>query len=582
MIGTDTEACSKPVHAGGRRRGQPDLSCDVLVAGSGIAGLSAAIEAARAGARVILASTGPLRSGSSFYAGTWGMGLVGPASDDADGEDFAGAICRVGCGMADPALVRTLVRGVRPAIAWLEDLGVRLREPSDEQASQEVGFIPCFDDRPRLWRGIEQEGLWSALTAELGRLGVGTLERCELVDLIEGDGEDGSLRVLGAWLYDQGQGRFLAVGCGAVVLATGGASGLFQRRLTSGDVLGTAQGIALAHGCGLVNVEFMQIMPGLVAPAYGVVFNEKTFRYLDTSCFVGTGLPTGDALAWLLEMRSGHGPFTSRLPDHVIDLAIDGAGSDGLAMRYRGFGQDVPEFVQIFSEWLGRTYGLTSSDGFRLGLFAHASNGGIRIGLDGGTALPGLYAAGEATGGMHGADRLGGLSSANGLVFGRLAGRAAAGFSLDAAGRTETLPTDAAPGCGIPCRGLAKEEAEGMTQRLAAVLSARCMVGRTEEGLGAALAEVEDMERALAEGVGAARQEDDAALARALRLRWQLLHARALISAMLARTESRGSHHRADHPAEDCRLSRPHEVVAQARDGTFNLEVRPLEFGSDD
>ena len=111
MIGTDTKACSNPMHAGDRERTQPDLSCDVLVAGSGIAGLSAAIEAARAGARVVLASAGPLRSGSSFYAGTWGMGLVGPASDDPDGGDLAVAICRVGCGMADPALVRALVRG---------------------------------------------------------------------------------------------------------------------------------------------------------------------------------------------------------------------------------------------------------------------------------------------------------------------------------------------------------------------------------------------------------------------------------------------------------------------------------------
>lgn len=90
-------------------------SCDVLVIGSGIAGVVAAIEAGRAGARVVLASKGRLFSGSSFFPGTWGLGPIAPADAD-DERDLMRTILDVGCGAADPALVETFVGGLLPAI----------------------------------------------------------------------------------------------------------------------------------------------------------------------------------------------------------------------------------------------------------------------------------------------------------------------------------------------------------------------------------------------------------------------------------------------------------------------------------
>lgn len=128
---------------------------DVVVIGAGIAGTSAALEAARVGARVALASFGATFSGSSFYGGTWGLGLVGPASEE-DADDFVETILEVGRGMADPALVRTLVEGVDPAVAWLEEQGVELRRPED---TSQRAYIPCFDHRPRDWHGLGRESL---------------------------------------------------------------------------------------------------------------------------------------------------------------------------------------------------------------------------------------------------------------------------------------------------------------------------------------------------------------------------------------------------------------------------------------
>lgn len=80
-----------------------ELKCDVLVIGGGIAGISAAIEAASHGASVALACAGPLFGGSSFYPGTWGLGLIGPESDT-DEADLIASILRVGCGVADESV----------------------------------------------------------------------------------------------------------------------------------------------------------------------------------------------------------------------------------------------------------------------------------------------------------------------------------------------------------------------------------------------------------------------------------------------------------------------------------------------
>lgn len=507
------------------------MELDVLVIGSGIAGCCAAIEAGRAGARVGVACAGPLFSGSSFYPGTWGLGLVAPL-DEVDEADLVDTVCAVGCGVADRPLVSSFVRGIRPGVAWLErDLGVVLKRPASAASAREAAFIPCFDHRHRAWRGLVRERMERAFAAELDRLGVRVLEGCELMDLAT----DGAGAIAGAVLYDAGLERMRRARCGAVVLAAGGTGGLFERSLTSGDVLSSAHGIALAHGCRLVNIEFMQMMPGLVAPVGGVVFNEKSFRFAATE----PALPRE-----LLEQRSTYGPFTCRLASRAVDLAIDAAGPQGMPLRYRFPDRDVPEFVREFCSWLEREHGIGAEDELRVALYAHAANGGIRIDAQGGTGVPGLYACGEITGGMHGADRIGGLSSANGLVFGRRAGAAAAAWA-----RTRRR-TATAGACGDPAMraraGLSEEDAADLIRELRRTMGAACMVRRTEEGLAGALAAIDAMRGELAARGVDASAASDADRARAARLRSQLALARAMASAMLARRESLGSHYRAD------------------------------------
>lgn len=506
-------------------------STDVLVIGSGIAGLCAAIEAARTGATVTVASAGKTMGGSSFFPGTWGLGLIGPVDED-DEQDLIDTIQTVGGGVADPELVQTFVHGIPQAIQWLEqDLAVELQRPQSAESAQQKQFIPCFDHKTRMWRGLTRKPLEDALTTWIESLGIRLLPRHELIDLVE----DTNGRITGTVLYDLTENRIVPFAAKATIIAAGGTGGLFERSLTSADVLSSSQAIALAHGATLTNIEFMQMMPGFIEPRRNLVFNEKTWRYVHVDQPVDIA---DDKLDDLLEQRSGYGPFTSRLASRAIDLVIDQAGAEGLALHYDFPREDIPEFVQTFANWLQDEHGIAPTDEMRVAMYAHAANGGIKIDKTAHTGVEGLYACGEATGGMHGADRIGGLSSANGIVFGRIAGASAA---LAAQQEPETaLMAD----IDLPHYGIATTDAERLTHGLKHTMSTYCMINRTEAGLSAALQELEGL-RTESEALNMADAQDSqiAALAR---LQSQIKLATEMVKAMRKRTESLGSHYRAD------------------------------------
>ncbi len=506
-------------------------STDVLVIGSGIAGLCAAIEAAHTGATVAVASAGKTMSGSSFFPGTWGLGLIGPV-DEGDEQDLIDTIQAVGGGAADPTLVHTFVHGIPQAIQWLEqDLGVELQRPQSAESAQQKQFIPCFDHKTRMWRGLTRKPLEDACTAQIELLGIRLLPRHELIDLVE----DSNGRTIGAVLFDHASGRLETIAANAIIIAAGGTGGLFERSLTSADVLSSSQAIALAHGATLTNIEFMQMMPGFIEPKSNLVFNEKTWRYVKFDQPVDIA---DEKLENLLEQRSGYGPFTSRLASRAIDLAIDQAGAEGLALHYDFPRENVPEFVQTFASWLQDEHGIAPTDEMRVAMYAHAANGGIKIDKTAFTGVEGLYACGEATGGMHGADRIGGLSSANGIVFGRIAGASAA-----QAAQIEpkaALKADIA----LSQHGIATTDAERLTRSLKHTMSTYCMINRTETGLSEALHELEGLKtEATTLSTQKAQDSEIAALAR---LQSQIQLATEMVKAMRKRTESLGSHYRAD------------------------------------
>jgi len=523
---------------------------DVLVAGAGIAGISAALAAAEAGCSVLLVSSAEIFSGSSFYPGTWGLGLIGPANEE-DQDELADTIASVGCGMTDRELVKTFAAGIHPAIENLKTMGVRLRRAG---RAEEREFIPCFDHKHRDWNGIEFDSARKVLSARMDELGVICRSHWEVLELAQQGG-----RVCGVVVYAGGHIRY--VGCRALVLASGGYGGIFKYHLNTEDVAGTGQFLALKAGCTLVNMEFMQMMPGCLSPAPKTIFNEKTFRYARMLRTDGTPLLSGipDAEA-LLEFRSGHGPFTSRLPSKEVDLAIFREfvrDERGISVTYSDdMRREPPEFIRTYFDWLAKAKGLTMDDPIRLGIFAHAANGGVRIAQDTSTGVPGLFACGEVTGGMHGADRLGGLSTANGLVFGGKAGRSAA---LDS--RTAPEPADV-----WEFKPWRVQEADQLLAELREIMFRNAMILRTEPGLTAALDRVRDMAATLER----AGTEDAAQAAAGRRLEARLYTAQAVLLAALLRRESRGAHYRQDYPDMDEGQSR--KILLKMDKGGINAQ----------
>lgn len=512
--------------------------CDVLVIGAGIAGISAAIQAAKCGSSVVLTSSTAIFSGSSFFPGTWGLGLIGP-EDEKDEADLEESIARVGCGMTKPEIVKTFVHNINPSIYDLESRGVKLRT-AEKQDEKE--FIPCFDHKRRNWNGLEAESMKAVFKKELLEYKVKLCPYYEALELIKND-----KRVCGAVFGHKD--AILAIRSKAVILATGGYGGLFKNYLTTSDIMGMGHAIALRAGASLINMEFMQMMPGFISPAPKTVFNEKTFRFSSFSDDKGNNIFKNiQDYTELLEQRSTHGPFTSACMDREIDFIIAKEElKGGVYVRYSDeMKNNPPEFIKTYFEWLKDKKGFTFNDTVSVGIFAHAANGGIKIESDASTEVSGLYACGEVTGGMHGADRIGGLSSANGLVFGRIAGNSAA---IDAS--NETISDEK-----IILKAHYVFDYSSKLAMLRKIMTENAMISRNEIGLNKAInfckQTLEEINRSTE------NSSDKAKVIEYYRLSANLFTAMAVLKPAILRKESRGSHYREDYPeiikSEDKRI----------------------------
>lgn len=563
--------------------------CDVLVIGAGLAGIMAAGSAAEAGVDVCLVSAAGICSGSSFYPGTWGLGLVGPDGRE-DEENLKQTILEIGEGMADPELVDTFVSHISDGIEFLQLLGVPLKEAENKGEKE---FIPCFDNKNRDWHGIVKEGAREVFLNWLESLSVALLPDTFVLDAYQQ--ADGAV----AGVLALSSGSFLQIACKSLVIASGGLGGLFKYRLNTDDVTGVGQWLAYRMGANLVNLEFMQFMPGFLKPAPKTIYNEKVFRYTD---FLKTG--TGENLFsdWpkeelrqKMEIRSTHGPFTSRLDSAPVDIRLFeefAKNPYGVTAVYREeIKKNQPEFVKTYFEWLEAEKHLTVDDPVQLGIFAHASNGGIRIDSRGCTGVPGLFACGEATGGMHGADRLGGLSTANGLVFGRIAGKeagrwaaaasasfagqeavqwaaAASASSASPAGQEagQTATFSVALDSRVPAQPITVPacypHAEEFLEEIRGINFRNAMVVRSgekaKEGLRELAAVKERMDKDKTENdLFSLLSADTAMLKASVRLQAACELSERLLTAAGLRKESRGSHYRSDYPVKKEEYSKP-------------------------
>lgn len=528
---------------------QPDT--DVLVIGSGIAGLSAAIYAAKQGVSVTLSTSVNLFSGSTFFPGTWGFGLVGPENEK-DEKNLIKTIERLGQGVTSKPLVETFVRNLNESVDLLEEMGITLEKPSEEAKGQKE-YIPCFDHKHRRWRGLTKKNLLETLPKILKDLGIRLLPDFEVIELLK-EGE----RVTGAVGIREGK-TMERIQAKAVILATGGLGGLYSYKLTTDDVNGSGVGLALRAGARAINMEFMQIMLGFVKPGYKTVHNEKTFFASQFHTKEGRNLlterlPEGLSEEEVLSARSLHGPFSSETISRYLDLSVHEEITEnsisGVPMTYDLEKlKDPAEFVKTYFSWLKEEKHVSMEEEILIAPFMHASNGGLYITEKAKTHVPGLFAAGECTGGMHGADRIGGLSTANGIVFGKIAGENAARYSSTIE-ETETKESDQ-----LFTLQIAEEPSEKLKE-MRKIMYQHAFLKLEEESIMHARNAWDEIHFEEID-IGQEKETTEINEAEMKRIRdsYRLLNGKAAASALLTvqlmRKESRGSFYRSDYPVKD-------------------------------
>ncbi|AWK50779.1 F420H(2):quinone oxidoreductase [Clostridium beijerinckii] len=524
--------------------------CDVFIIGAGIAGVMSAIQASNNGASVIISSSANILSGSSFYPGTWGLGLIGPENKE-DEKDLAKTIKEVGCDVVDENLVQTFVSNIPKAIRLVKSMNINMKEAANKDQKE---FIPCFDHKIRNWNGILFDSAKEVFSEKLKAQNIKTYPFSEVIEIIKEEE-----KVIGIILINKNK-EFEFIKCKAIVIASGGIGGLFKYRLNTNDITGMGQSLALKSGCKLVNIEFMQMMPGYINPCPKTIFNEKTFKYVDILNQYGKNIFDGmENKLEKLEERSTHGPFTSRLNSREIDYKIFNEfmkDRNGVVVRYKEeIKHQQPEFIKVYFDWLKERKNLTVDDDINLGIYFHAANGGIKIDEKAQTGVNGLFAAGEVTGGMHGADRIGGLSTANGLVFGTIAGESASTYAsniiMSSIEKIEFEPYEI-------------ENAEELINELQEIMFRAAMIEKNEITVQSAIKRIDEIQSNLVYKSDFNMKD----INKSYRLKANLLLSKCILMAIDLRKESRGSHYRSDYKKSNSNMNK--KIIIELND---NIDV---------
>jgi L-aspartate oxidase len=472
-----------------------------LIVGAGLAGLSAALEAARAGAKVLVATPEPLLNACSSAWAQGGMAAALTAVDSA--ELHARDTEAAGAGLVEPGATRALTGAGRETVEWLAAQGA----PFDRDA--DGGFVVSLEAAHSVAR-VARVGGDGAGRAILSAV-VAAVRAEKLIEVwddarLKGLLQDADGRVVGA-VVARG-GRAVEITATAVVLATGGAGGLFAATTTPSALKGEGMALAARAGAEILDPEFVQFHP----TAIDVGLDPAP---LATEALRGEGARLIDGQGRFLLGAEDHADLK---PRDVVARAVHAARIDGRGAfldARTAIGEAFPhEFPAVFAACMRSGLDPRISP-IPVMAACHYHMGGIAADADGRTTVAGLYAVGEcAATGVHGANRLASNSLLEAAAFGRRAGRAVAGE----AGGGRALPVETAP--DLPEAALAELRA-GMTDHAGVV--------RTAEGLTGLIALIDRLEAQY--GPAAA-----------------LLAARLIVQGALDRRESRGGHYRADYP----------------------------------
>jgi fumarate reductase (CoM/CoB) subunit A len=503
---------------------------DVLIIGSGAAGLRAAIEAQRLGATALVVSKSPagMRTASAVTNGSF-RAAVGGASK----EEHLKATLEAGKGLCDPELVKVLVEEGPSRIEELQSFGMAIQMRN--------GMATCGDD-PQA-RGL---GFVKPLVSYAKESGAEFLENCAVSRLLVDGG-----RVVGAVGYAD---EPVAIHAKSTILATGGCGALYSRTDAPLSLLGDGYALAYEAGTTLRDMEFSQFVPVGLAEAglpLVVIYGDLVDKGLVTNS-VGEDI----VKKYNITIR----PLTTMARDQfsaaMMREVVEGRGVDGAVLldatkvvKEVGLEKLIP--VDAQRKTLEKA-GVREKP-IKIAPVSHFTMGGVVIKPDCATSLPGLFAAGEATGGLHGANRIGGNAMTEIIVFGARAGASAAAYAKSA--KPKALKQ-------------AETEIEALTKTLTGDSSTNPLpeirktmwekvgIVRSGTGLKEALKDIKKYQK-----TAAALTAGYAATLRAIiETRFAAATAQLVAESALRREESRGTHYRTDYPNQLEKYAKPFTI----------------------
>jgi succinate dehydrogenase / fumarate reductase, flavoprotein subunit len=584
------------------------LEHDVLIIGAGGAGLRAAIEAASTGARVGVVCKSLLGKAHTVMA----EGGVAAAMANVDDRDswrvhFADTM-RGGQYLNNWRMAELHAKEAPARVRELEAWGALFDRTPDGRILQRNFGGHRY---PRLAHVGDRTGLEMIRTLQDHGIhrGLDVFMECTVVRLLT-DGD----RVAGALGYDRERGRFRLWRAKAVVLATGGIGKAF--RITSNSWEYTGDGHALAYDAGaeLVDMEFVQFHPtGMVWPPSvrgilvtegvrgegGVLLNREGRRFMFDDIPENYRGQTADneEEGW----RYVQGDKAARRPpelltrDHVARSIVrevrEGRGSPhgGVFLDIAWIKRRLPNAPEHIRKKLPSMYhqfkALADIDitaqPMEVGPTTHYMMGGVRVDGDSQmSSVPGLFAAGEVAAGLHGANRLGGNSLSDLLVFGKRAGEYAARFAKEnAAARVNEKEADSAVRDALAPFDRPSNGAKGPYQiqyELQDVMQDYVGIVRNEADMQRALERIDNLVGEASHVAVSGHREYNPGWHTALDLRCMLIVSEAVTRAALDRKESRGAQFREDYPDKDPEYSRFNIVVKRGSGGRMELSRRPI------
>jgi succinate dehydrogenase / fumarate reductase flavoprotein subunit len=573
---------------------------DVVVVGAGGAGLRAAIAAHEAGARTAVISKSLLGKAHTVMA----EGGIAAAMGNLYPEDNW------------KVHFRDTMRGGKLLNHW------RMAELHAKEAPERVWELEqwgaLFDRTPaglisqrdfgghryaRLAHVGDRTGLEMIRTLQQRTvsLGIDVFMECTVTNLLK-DGD----RIAGAFAYWRESGRFIAFDTPAVVLATGGIGKSWKVTSNSWEYTGDGHALALRAGASLVNMEFVQFHPtGMVWPpsVRGILVTESVrgdggvlrnsegkrfmFDYIPEFFKAETADSEAEADRWYDDKRNNRRP-PELLPRDEVARAINNEIKEGRGSPHGGIFLDIAsrrsaDYIQkrlpsMYHQFKELAEVDITAEPMEIGPTCHYVMGGVEVDPDSAASrVPGLYAAGEVAGGMHGANRLGGNSLGDLLVFGKRAGEYAAAYS---AGLGPSRPaiaskdvTSASEAALAPFTIRGGENPYTIHHELQDAMQDLVGIIRREHEMQAAVKTVGDLRARIAHLSVEGERPYNPGWHLSLDLRNMLLVSEAVAMAALERKESRGGHTRDDYPMTDYDYWGKRNVIVEL-DGAGEVGVR--------